>query len=110
MDANPQTIWSVAQENLRSLLNPEIYQLWFAPLRAVAVDGEVFTLEVADDFCEVWLKDNYFGLLRDVIATATGRQLDVRFRVATHAPQTAHPAPAKAKPPEPAPAPTPARQ
>ena len=84
MQPNHDSIWSAAQENLRALLNPEIYQLWFAPLRAIAMDADTFTLEVADDFCEVWLKDNYFGLLRDVIATATGKQLDVQFRVANH--------------------------
>ncbi len=100
MHANTEKIWAAAQENLRSLLNPEIYKLWFAPLRAVGMDTETFTLEVADDFCEVWLKDNYFGLLRDVIASATGKQLDVRFRVSPHAPQTNH-HPAKSKSAEP---------
>ncbi len=88
MQPNAEKIWSAAKENLRSLLNPEIYNLWFAPVRAVGMDNATFTLEVADDFCEVWLKDNYLGLLRDVIASATGKQLDVRFRVATHAPAT----------------------
>jgi len=100
MQSNAEKIWAMAQENLRSLLNPEIFQLWFAPLRAVAVDGASFTLEVSDDFREMWLKDNYFGLLRDVIATATGKQLEVRFQVATHVPQ-ALPVPAKTKVAEP---------
>lgn len=86
MQPNIEKIWSAAQENLRSLLNPEIYNLWFAPVRAVGMDATTLTLEVADDFCEVWLKDNYLGLLRDVIASATGKQLEVCFRVTTHAP------------------------
>ncbi len=90
MQPNAEKIWSAAQENLRSLLNPEIYNLWFAPVRAVGMDAAAFTLEVADDFCEVWLKDNYIGLLRDVIASATGKQLEVRFRVSTHAPTPNH--------------------
>ncbi|MFA6543440.1 MAG: chromosomal replication initiator protein DnaA [Limisphaerales bacterium] len=94
-----EKIWSAAQENLRSLLNPEIYKLWFAPLRAVAMDAESFTIEVPDDFCEVWLKDNYLGLLRDVIASATGKQLDVRFQVSASAPVQNHHA-VKSKPAE----------
>ena len=85
MQPNAEKIWSAAQGNLRALLNSEIYNLWFAPVRAVGMDAATFTLEVADDFCEVWLKDNYLGLLRDVLASATGKQLEVRFRVATHA-------------------------
>ncbi len=101
MQPNAEKIWSTAQENLRSLLNPEIYNLWFAPVRAVGMDNGTFTLQVADDFCEMWLKDNYFGLLRDVIASATGKQLDVRFQVALHVAAPSHP-PAKAKSAEPA--------
>lgn len=96
MHPNTEKIWALAQEKLRSLLNPEIYKLWFAPVRALGMDTETFTLEVPDDFCEVWLKDNYFGLLRDVIASATGKQLDVRFQVSAHAPQTNR-QPAKSK-------------
>ena len=29
-------------------------------------------LEVANDFCEVWLKDNYLGLLQDVLTHVVG--------------------------------------
>jgi chromosomal replication initiation ATPase DnaA len=40
-------------------------------------------LEVAYDFCEVWLKDNYLGLLKDVITHAAGQPMQVKFRVGT---------------------------
>jgi len=64
------------------MLSADIYNLWFAPLRACAQENDSsITLEVANDFCEVWLKDNYMGLLRDVIALASGRQLQVEFKV-----------------------------
>ena len=36
------------------------------------LNGEIALVEVANDFCEVWLKDNYIGLLQDVMATAQG--------------------------------------
>ncbi len=75
--------WKAAQETLRGLLNGEIYELWFAPLRAVGMDEESITLEVANDFCEVWLKDNYLSLMEDVVAHISGRQLKVRFGVAS---------------------------
>lgn len=63
------------------MLNTDIYNLWFSPLRAVGLENETFTLEVADDFCEVWLKDNYLGLISDVLAQACGQNLKVKFRV-----------------------------
>ena len=50
-------------------------------MRACSQENNSLTLEVANDFCEVWLKDNYMGLLQDVIALASGRQLQVKFKV-----------------------------
>jgi chromosomal replication initiator protein len=81
MEESAKKIWSAAQEMLRSLLNADIYNLWFAPVHANALDGDYITLEVANDFCEVWLKDNYLGLIRDVLAHAAGRSIKVRFKV-----------------------------
>jgi chromosomal replication initiator protein len=81
MQASAETIWTAAQGHLRSMLSPDTYNLWFAPLRPCGSDVDSIVLEVANDFCEVWLKDNYLGLLQDVVALASGHQLQVRFKV-----------------------------
>src|SRR5437762_4220428 len=94
MQASAEKIWSAAQEHLRSMLSADTYNLWFAPLRACGQDTNVIVLEVANDFCEVWLKDNYMGLLQDVVALASGHQLQVRFKVgSSHSQLAATPAP-----------------
>ncbi len=64
------------------MLSADIFNLWFAPLRACSQENNSITLEVANDFCEVWLKDNYMGLLQDVMGVASGRQLQIKFKVA----------------------------
>jgi chromosomal replication initiator protein len=96
MQASAEKIWGAAQEHLRSMLSADTYNLWFAPLRANSLDHNSLGLEVANDFCEVWLKDNYLGLLQDVLALASGRQLQVKFKVGPTQPATgaeAHPEP-----------------
>jgi len=86
MQASAEITWATAQQFLRTMLNnSEIYNLWFAPLRATAREGDSITLEVANEFCEVWLKDNYLGLLREVLSRASGEAMDVAFRVASPA-------------------------
>jgi chromosomal replication initiator protein len=81
MQPSAEKIWSSAQQLLRGLLNTDIYNLWFASLRASELEGDCLTLEVVNDFCELWLKDNYLGLLRDVLAQSSGQSLEIRFRV-----------------------------
>src|SRR5947208_4262809 len=76
-------IWAAAQDMLRAMLNSDIFNLWVAPIWASALEGDQITLEVANDFCEVWLKDNYLGLIQDVLMHASSQPLKVRFKVAT---------------------------
>jgi chromosomal replication initiator protein len=81
MQASAESIWGAAQQSLRTMLNADIYNLWFLPIKAVALEAELLTLEVANEFCEVWLKDNYLGLIHDVLLQAAGQNLKVKFRV-----------------------------
>jgi chromosomal replication initiator protein len=83
MQSTKEQIWTSAQHQLRSILSPDIYNLWFAPLKLREANGEDVVVEVANDFCEVWLKENYLSLLEDVMATASGARLRVRFEVAS---------------------------
>ncbi|MBI3416737.1 MAG: chromosomal replication initiator protein DnaA [Verrucomicrobia bacterium] len=95
-----ESIWASAQSQLRLLLNSETFNLWFAKLKPVSFESDELILQVPDDFSEVWLKDNYRGLMQDVLAQLTSRTVKVRFRVGSAEP---FPAPAvnlarKAKP------------
>jgi chromosomal replication initiator protein len=98
MQASADKIWGGAQKLLRTMLNTDIYNLWFQPIKALALEEETLVLEVANDFCEVWLKDNYLGLISDVLAQATGQQLKVQFRAGAGGGTLGAPAAAEAKP------------
>src|ERR1700685_1805769 len=80
MQLSAEKIWNSAQEHLRSSMNADTYNMWFAPLRASAIDNNHVTLETANEFCEVWLKDNYLGLLQKAFAAASGKQLQIKFK------------------------------
>ena len=93
MQLSAEKIWNSAREHIRSRLNADTYNMWFAPLRANAVDPGHVTLEVANEFCEVWLKDNYLSLLQDALTVAAGRQLQVKFKIAAGGSAQALPTP-----------------
>jgi chromosomal replication initiator protein len=92
MQSPADKIWTAAQDLLRTMLNTDIYNLWFAPIQAVGLEADTLTLAVANDFCELWLKDNYLGLIQDVLAHASGQPVSVKFLVRGDQPGTA-PAP-----------------
>ena len=106
MQLSAEKIWNLAQEQLRSKLSKDTFSMWFAPLRACALDGNHVMLEAPNEFSEVWLKDNYTSLLQDAFAIAAGRQLQVKFKIAPGGASVTTPAaaaaPVKMKSAEPA--------
>jgi len=83
----PQTLWTQVQRHLQELLKPDIFALWFEPIRPLALDGDCLRLEVRDEFCAMWLTDNYLDLLRSVTSRAAVRPMQIEFSVgATPAP------------------------
>ena len=83
MQISAEKIWHSAQEHLRARLSQDTFNMWFAPLRANALDGSHISLDVPNEFCEVWLKDNYLGLIQDAVAAAAGCKLQVKFKATT---------------------------
>jgi chromosomal replication initiator protein len=104
MQISAEKIWNTAQEHLRVKLSRDTFNMWFAPLRACAMDGHQITVETPNEFSEVWLKDNYLSLMQDAVAVAAGCKLLVKFKVngATTTPAAAvlpaKSVPAKVKP------------
>jgi chromosomal replication initiator protein len=82
MSTTAEALWSAGLDALRGMLKPEIFALWFAPLRAQSLVGETLTIEVADEFTEMWLKDNYLDLLRSVVSRAAVKPMYVSFVIA----------------------------
>ena len=92
-----ESVWSAAQDLLRGMLKAEIYALWFAPVRVGRLHGDSIELIVADDFCEVWLRENYNELLRSVVSRAAVRPMQIVFSVDSTPPA---PSPSRAAVPE----------
>ena len=82
MQISTEKIWSAALDHLRAKLNRDTFNMWFSPLRACDLDGHQIVVETPNEFSEVWLKDNYLGLIQDAVGVAAGCRLQVRFKVA----------------------------
>lgn len=81
MDNMLETSWAATQETLRKMLKPDIYDLWFAAITPRSLENDVLTLEVDNEFCELWITENYSGLLRDILAHVTSKVVQIRFEV-----------------------------
>ncbi|HAH99461.1 MAG TPA: chromosomal replication initiator protein DnaA [Verrucomicrobiales bacterium] len=87
MTNNFDKTWEKARETLRTMVNPELFNLWFNPIQPGFVNEDTAVLVVPNEFCAVWLKDNYLELLQDVLAHITGKKLNVRLDISNESPQ-----------------------
>ncbi len=81
MQPAAQQIWGSVQESIQSLVSPELYKLWFTNIRPKALERDCLTLEVENDFCEVWLEKNYLDLIREKAILISGRPIKVKLEV-----------------------------
>ncbi len=99
MQDSAEKIWNDAQVQLRSL-NEDVFNLWFKAVQVISLQGDLLTLEVADEFCGVWIKENYIDLVHNAIGQTSGRQLELNFQIGIPgAPKTVRPVPAPAAKP-----------
>jgi chromosomal replication initiator protein len=108
MESPAQSIWCSALDSLREVLNPEVYRLWFAPIQPIAMTSDRLSLGVANDFCAVWLGENYRDVIEDALKAASGRQIEFSFIAQDNAPAQLKPNRAKGLPTEPTPPQAPA--
>lgn len=79
MESSAQAVWSVALSHLQVILNDEVFRLWFAPIRPLGLVKGCLTLGVNNDFCGVWLGENYRDVIENAVKAATGEPLRITF-------------------------------
>lgn len=89
MPATAEHVWTAAQSQLRGMLRQDHFALWFEPLRPVTLDGDLLKLQVRDEFCAIWLTNNYLDLLRSAASRAAVRPINIEFVVGESKPETA---------------------
>jgi len=84
MPVSAEIVWTAAQNQLRGMLRQDHFALWFEPLRPVTLDGDLLKLQVRDEFCAIWLTNNYLDLLRSAASRAAVRPIKIEFVVGDH--------------------------
>ena len=86
MENSASTIWSGACGHLKGVLSTDVFERWIDVIEAREVKDDTLTLSVANDFYQSWLVENYLSLIKEAVATVTGREMDILFGVNHHAP------------------------
>jgi len=73
-------IWDDVLESVREKLGPLRFNLWFKNTRLESIDDRHASIAVPNIFTQMWLQENFSGLLKEDIGRfLKKRDLDVRF-------------------------------
>jgi chromosomal replication initiator protein len=64
------------------MLNPELFNRWFAPIKPMGNKDGTLVLGVANEFYQIWLQENFLPLIREAVNQVAPHPLQVRFAVA----------------------------
>jgi chromosomal replication initiator protein len=82
MTTSHDQLWRDASKILQGMLNPELFNRWFAPIKPVENKDGTLVLGVANEFYQIWLQDNFLPLIREAVNQVSKHPLQVRFAVA----------------------------
>lgn len=82
MTALHEQVWKEASKTLQGMLNPELFNRWFEPIKAIELNKDVLVLGVANEFYQIWLQDNFLPLIREAVNQASKQPLHVKFVIA----------------------------
>ena len=81
MTAGHDQLWRDASKILQGMLNPELFNRWFAPIKPIEVNQDALVLGVANEFYQIWLQDNFLPLIREAVNQVSRQPLQVRLAV-----------------------------
>jgi chromosomal replication initiator protein len=81
MTTGHDQLWRDASKILQGMLNPELFNRWFAPIKPVEVNQDALVLGVANEFYQIWLQDNFLPLIREAVNQVSRQPLQVRLAV-----------------------------
>ena len=81
----PLTEWEAAWDACLNIIKDNVawraYQTWFEPIKAVALLGNVLTLQVPSQFFYEWLEEHYVELLGKTIKRILGKDGRLEYRI-----------------------------
>src|SRR5690625_4899588 len=76
---NIDELWQAALEKIESQISRPSFETWLKNTQAVALNDDILTINVLNEFAKDWLEGRYTKLIQEVLFEITGSHLNVQF-------------------------------
>src|ERR1700761_2887080 len=81
MNRTIEDLWDDVLAALRPDIDAESYDLWFRPLRALALEGERFVVQIPNAFFADWMREHYQPRLEALLQERCGQTVSLTYSV-----------------------------
>lgn len=81
MTKDRYTVWENCLRTIKSSIGAQSYKTWFEPIKPVALDDAVLTIQVPNKFFYEWLEEHYVGLLKATIQKELGEHAKLEYQI-----------------------------
>lgn len=74
-------VWERCLSVIADNLDEHVFKTWFGPIRAVALDGDVLSIEVPSDFWREYIEENFLQLLSLALRREIGPKAKLVYKV-----------------------------
>ena len=75
MSEEIRNLWQKVVDNLNLSVSPETYNLWIEPLKPLALEDSVFTVEVPNIYFSNWIEANQKNNIEQILSASVGKQV-----------------------------------
>ncbi|MDR2066648.1 MAG: chromosomal replication initiator protein DnaA [Endomicrobium sp.] len=75
------SIWEKVMDNIKSSVTAETYKLWIEPLKPIALENNIFTLEVPNIYFLQWISKNQQKKIEQIISAQCGNAITIEFKL-----------------------------
>ena len=79
MQDSYRQIWAPIAEAIKTQVNIDTYQRWFAGITLMRADEQEMTLRVPNNIYQLWIESNYMPLLQTAVMNVLGAPRQVKF-------------------------------
>lgn len=80
--SNLKDLWDICLSKIAQKVDNGVYDLWFKPMKLLNLKEKTVTLEVPNRFFKDWIDDYYPNFINEILESALGYSVDVRYKIA----------------------------
>jgi chromosomal replication initiator protein len=80
MNNSACSIWGKVVDKIKPAVTAETYKLWIEPLKPIALENNIFTLEVPNIYFSQWISKNQQKNIEQIISSECGNAITIEFK------------------------------